>query len=311
MKQLLVVSLAFAFSLTGVADDLMIIKGGREIHGRLMEENPTHIFFYTDYGKKIQVHKSRISVILRNGEVMTVNPVVGSATGMKIDPEVMQDSGPPHQTETQEPITSNGEIANQSERGVASNLVAQATPEKSSKVRVGVTLGLTESGSSAQGETGSRAGAEAGVIGEFPMPFIPLPDLFFQSGLLLSQAGYAMGDTTIKYNYLKVPLLGKYKYFLSDRLALVGMMGPSLGYRAQATSESSSGVVTDIKSTTKTLIYGWDLSAGAEYVYSKKLAFFFNLQYGMQLNNLDTTIGATTAIKLHQLGVLTGFLFTI
>ncbi len=141
---------------------------------------------------------------------------------------------------------------------------------------------------------------------EFPF----LAETYLQSELLLSQLGYRNGDTVYKYNFVKIPILIKYRHLLNESFSLVGMAGPSLGFRSESKSELA-GVSTDLKSTTKSTIIGADLGCGTEYLFSPNLEFFFNVRYSMQLNNLDTTIGATTSVKLRQFSFLTGFLFAL
>jgi opacity protein-like surface antigen len=309
MKKLLFVTLiTLASSL--IANDLLVVRGGREIHGRVLEENQTHVTFYTDYGKKIQIHKSRISVIVRNGEVLTVNPPVGNIVGIKVESDISPEQSnstrvPSNTSETMsnEPVTY---APNQKSRNIASGVVSEHISEEPWNIKAGVILGLTQSKASGEKNTTNRSGAEGGVVAEIPF----LGALHLQSELLLSQAGYQDGDTVFKYNYVKIPVLLKYRHSLNDRFSVIGMAGPSLGFRTDAKSELA-GVSTDMKSTTKSTIAGWDMGLGAEYTLSSKISLFANARYSMQLNNLDTTIGATTATKLRQLSFLTGFLFSI
>lgn len=309
MKNILFLALfTIASSLT--ANDLLVVRGGREIHGRVLEENKTHVTFYTDYGKKIQIHKSRISVIVRNGEVLTVNPAVGNIVGIKVESDISPEQSnsarvPSNTTEIMpnEPVTY---APPQKTRNIASSVISEHIAEVPIGLKAGVTVGLTESKASSEKTTQNRTGAEGGVVAEIPF----FGSIHLQSELLLSQAGYTDGNTTFKYNYVKLPVLLKYRHPLNDQFSLVGMAGPSLGFRTDAKSEVGE-VSTDLKSSTKSTIAGFDIGLGTEYSFSSKMGFFVNARYSMQLNNLDTTIGATTATKLRQLSFLTGFLFSI
>ncbi|NBX69276.1 MAG: PorT family protein [Proteobacteria bacterium] len=313
MKKLLSLSLFLMVSVA-VAGDLLIIRGGREIRGRFLEESPTHLTFYTDYGKKIQVHKSRISVLLRNGEVLAVNPVVGNTLGIKTDNEVGKNqtasTTPPKLEEknrTFEPVTQNGKGASEiSTRETASAVTSENIPSEEVGLKVGATLGMTSSNASAGVSTQSRTGAEGGVVAE--LPFLGRTSL--QPELLLSQSGYKSDGTVYRYSFVRIPVLIKYRYSIDDSFSLVGMAGPSLGFRSEAKSELA-GVSTDLKATTKSTILGADLGLGGEYSFSAALRAFLNVRYSMQVNNLDTTVGATTAVRLRQWSFLTGFLFTL
>jgi hypothetical protein len=309
MKKLFFLAL-FTLTSSLIANDLLVVRGGREIHGRVLEENQTHVTFYTDYGKKIQIHKSRISVIVRNGEVLTVNPAVGNIVGIKVESDVSPEQSNSSRVPSNAPeIMPNEPVTyapSQKSRNIASSVISEHISDAPMGLKVGVTVGLTQSKASSEKNTQNRSGAEGGVVAEIPF----LGSIHLQSELLLSQAGYTDGDTTFKYNYVKLPVLLKYRHQLNDRFSWVGMAGPSLGFRTDAKSEVG-GISTDVKSTTKSTIAGFDMGLGAEYTFSNKIGFFANARYSMQLNNLDTTIGATTATKLRQLSFLTGFLFSI
>jgi hypothetical protein len=302
----------------------MVVKGGREIRGRVLEETPTHVSFYTDYGKKIQVHKSRVSVILRKGEVLAVNPTVGSIMGLKAESESPKEqlssnhapsfklqnskSEPPQVNPKKEiePVTQNPFESDPSKRGVASSNLNESIPGNSLGFRFGPLLGITQSKMASETPSTNRTGAEAGVVAEFPF----LAGLFLQPELLLSQAGANFEGTVTKYNYVKVPVLLKYRHLLQDKFSLNGFAGPYLGFRTEAKTEAG-GVTTDIKSTTKSTLIGFDLGAGGEYAFSSQMDLFLNINYSLQLNNLDTTIGATSASRLRQLSFLTGVLFNL
>lgn len=313
MKNLL--TLALLFVVSGVfAGDLLVIRGGREIRGRFLEENTTHLTFYTDYGKKIQVHKSRISVLLRNGEVLAVNPVVGNVLGIKPDNEVVKNHAATSNTHTAEPKTHSFEPVTKNEtttgennkRETASAVTSESIPAEEMGLKVGVALGLISSNASAGTSTQSRIGAEGGVVTEVPF----LGSTFLGPELLLSQSGYKSEGTVYKYSFVRVPVLIKYRYSIDDSFNLVGMAGPSLGFRSEAKSEVGS-VTTDLKSTTKSTILGADFGVGSEYSFSPSLRTFLNIRYSMQLNNLDTTVGATSAVRLRQWSFLTGFFFAL
>ncbi len=322
MKKLLFLAWTLAISIW--ADDLMIIRGGREIRGRILEETPNHISFYTDYGKKIQVHKSRISVITRKGAVLAVNPAVGTLVGIKAESDIAKDlpkSGKgnhktpqasiPENTAPQtraaiEPVTENSKTDVNPSREVASTVVSENIPGSLMGFRVGPVLGMTQSKASSGTPTSNRIGAEAGVSVE--MPF--LAGLFLQPELLLSQAGYKTDSATVKFNYIKVPILLKYHHPLNEQFSVAGFVGPYLGFRTEAKSEEITET-TDIKSTTKSTLMGLDFGLGSEYALSPKLGIFLNLRYSLQVNNLDTTIGSTTATRLRQLSFLSGVLFNL
>lgn len=330
MKKLLFWGFLLTFMIR--AEDLMVVRGGREIRGRVLNETPTHVSFYTDYGKKIEVHKSRISVILRKGNVLAVNPTVGSLVGIKPESDVMQ--GNPQTAKapatkpkasmgesteqahnelnevksnvTMEPVTENASGKSQTDRSVAAASSSESIANSELGFRVGPVIGATQSNASAATSTTSRLGAEAGVVTEFPF----IADLFIQPELLLSQAGYKTDSAVVKYSYLKLPVLLKYKYPLNEQVTLSGLIGPSLGFRSDAKSESS-GTSTDMKATTKSTIMGFDLGVGGEYSLSSKMGVFLNMRYSLQLNNLDTTVGATSSVKLRQLSFLSGVMFNL
>lgn len=321
------------FTLVSQAEDLMVVRGGREIRGRVLQETPTHVSFYTDYGKKVEVHKSRISVILRKGAVLAVNPAVGTLVGIKPEADVSKEptannKGPIAKsqsamgttltnavegatifksTEPVEPVTDNSNANIQNDRTVASATTSETISSAELGFRVGPVLGITQSNVSAETiTTSNRTGAEAGVAVEVPF----LAGLELQPELLLSQAGYKAGDDTFSYKYIKIPVLLKYRHRMNEKINLTGVFGPSLGFRTEAKLEAA-GIETDKKSTTKSTIMGMDVGFGGEYVFSSKMSGFLNLRYALQLNNLDTTIGATSAQKLRQLSFLTGMLFSL
>jgi len=322
MKRLYLFVFILAFSL--LAEDLMVVKGGREIRGRVLEETPTHVSFYTDYGKKIQVHKSRVSVILRKGEVLAVNPTVGSIVGLKTEIESPKEqlssnhrptfklqnskSETPLVTPKKEiePVTQNAPENDPAQRAVASSNINESIPGNSLEFRFGALLGITQSKVASAVSSTNRTGAEAGIVAEFPF----LAGLFLQPELLLSQAGAKFDSAVTKYSYVKVPVLLKYRHLLQDKFSLNGFAGPYLGFTTEAKSEVD-GVTTDIKSTTKSTLMGFDLGAGGEYALSSQMQAFLNINYSLQLNNIDTTVGATSAIRLRQLSFLTGVLFNL
>lgn len=303
-----------AFVSCGFASELLVIKGGREIHGRFLEESKTHITFYTDYGKKIQIHKSRISVLMRNGEVLALSPVVGAMVGIKPDNELGKNQAKSNvaptleeTSKTIEPVTQNSSTSQtEPSREVASSVTTETVSSHEVGLKMGVAVGVIQSQASTGTPTQSRTGAEGGVIAELPF----LAGTYLQPELLLSQSGYKDGDTVYKYSFVKVPLFIKYRFLMTDQFGLTLMAGPSLGFRSEAKSELG-GVSTDLKSTTKSTIVGVDIGAGAEYQYLPNLGVFLNLRYSNQLNNLDTTVGATNPVKLRQLSFLAGFLFAL
>jgi len=304
-----------AFVSCGFASELLVIKGGREIHGRFLEESKTHITFYTDYGKKIQIHKSRISVLMRNGEVLALSPVVGAMVGIKPDNELGKTQAKSNvvptleeTNKTIEPVTQNSPNSQtEPSREVASSVTTESVSSHEVGLKMGVAVGLIQSRASTGTPTQSRTGAEGGVIAELPF----LAGTYLQPELLLSQSGYKDGDTVYKYSFVKVPLFIKYRHQLNDRFNLTAMMGPSLGFRSEATKSELGGSPTDLKSITKSTVVGVDMGAGAEYQYLPSLGIFLNLRYSNQLNNLDTTVGATDPVKLRQLSFLAGFLFAL
>lgn len=295
------------------ADDLVVIRGGREIHGRVLEETPTHLSFYSDYGKRLQIHKSKISIVVRNGDVLAMNPAVGTIVGITAEGDVAKGASATGDAlkknnlmKSNEPVTSHSNPLMVSNREVASTVSSEVIVEGPLGLRVGAVLGVTQSGASAATSTQSRIGAEAGIVAEIPF----LQGLHLHPELLLSQAGYQEGAATLKYSYIKIPVLLKYSHPINEKFSLAAFAGPSLGFRTDAKRELA-GVSTDKSSTTKSTLIAADLGLGGEYVFSSKMNFFLNLRYSTQLNNLDTTIGAVSSIKLRQLSFLSGFLFSI
>ena len=96
-----------------------------------------------------------------------------------------------------------------------------------SSVYYGVRLGLNLSNLSGDGETlGTKAGLNLGAV--IGLRLSDTTPLFLESGLYYTQRGAEKGKTEVNLNYLEIPVLIKAGFNVTDDIAVLPFLGPTL-----------------------------------------------------------------------------------
>jgi hypothetical protein len=154
---------------------------------------------------------------------------------------------------------------------IALALVGAASAASAQALEIGVKGGLSlaefSGGDNAFDEAeGSRKGLVAGAFLAFPLA----GPLSLQPEALFAQKGSAYDfpdlDTTVKLDYLEVPLLLKARFGVVVRPYVFA--GPYVGFRLEATADGDAGEdgvsETDLEDQTKGTDYGYVAGGGIE-----------------------------------------------
>ncbi|WP_432410732.1 porin family protein [Rasiella sp. SM2506] len=129
------------------------------------------------------------------------------------------------------------------------------------------------------------------------MSEIPISEKFsFQPELMYSGQGYSIEDTTIKLNYLNMPLMGK--YYVIKGLSLEA--GPQMGFLLSAKNED-----TDIKDSLNTVDLGVNFGIG----YKLDNGLNFGLRYNLGLSDINDLEGVTNKNQNGVFQLSVGYFF--
>ncbi|QLE00464.1 PorT family protein [Galbibacter sp. BG1] len=126
-------------------------------------------------------------------------------------------------------------------------------------------------------EFGSRTSFVAGAVAQFPIS----EKFSFQPELLYSAQGAKEGNETLKFDYLNVPLMGK--YYVADGFSI--QAGPQVGFLLSAKAKGEEGDVSaeiDVKDELKNLDFGLNFGLGYEF----QNGLFIDGRYNLGLSNI-------------------------
>ena len=149
---------------------------------------------------------------------------------------------------------------------------------QSQEIRLGAKLGLNVASLGGDnfgglGSLGSRTSFHLGALAE-----IPLSEKFaFQPEILYSSEGsnWSYGDTDIKLDYIRVPILAKY-YIIEG---LSAELGPSFGVLVSADDRFDGDAKDRYKS--------FDAAIAVGATYRLNMGVFFSLRYNKGLLNVN------------------------
>ena len=144
----------------------------------------------------------------------------------------------------------------------------------------------------------SKIGFNIGAFAEIPVAtsFAVKPELVFSTQGAKSDDNTA-GDIKLAFNYLNIPLLGKY----NTSSGFFAETGPQIGFLLSAKAKSDD-VDVDVKDQFKGTDFAWAFGIGYEMAES---GFGVNLRYNLGLSNLpdDDDDDASFKNSVFQLGV--------
>lgn len=135
----------------------------------------------------------------------------------------------------------------------------------------------------------SKIGMQFGVFAEFEIS----EKLAFQPELVFSMQGQKVENSdsnyssegTGKYNYLNIPLMGK--YYVNENISV--QLGPQIGFLMSANTDTSTtinGITTenssDVKKDIKSMDFGLNFGAG----YKMDNGIAFDLRYNLSLTDI-------------------------
>lgn len=162
---------------------------------------------------------------------------------------------------------------------------------------------------------GSRTGFMVGGVAEFglsPMIFIQVEPMYAQKGTKYEGGG---GTATFKLDYLEIPILFKAKFTAGDAVKPYVFAGPNVGINLASKITTEGGGITqdtDIKDSLKTVDFGIDFGAGAEFKVAPKIAITGDVRYSLGLANIDNSSSpGAPSIKPNGFQILVGVLFRL
>jgi len=189
---------------------------------------------------------------------------------------------------------------------MALSTAAKAQDTNSGNVKLGIKAGLnvaTLTGEDVSDDVKSRVGFHAGVVAEFKVA----PNFSIQPELLYSQQGAKIDtfeesfnvETTLKVNYLNLPVLAK--YYIIKGLSIEA--GPQIGYRLSSKMKVEvPGLGTDeidFKDQTKSIDFG--LVGGV--AYDLPMGVFFQARYNAGLSKINDDNDGSAKNGVFQVSV--------
>jgi hypothetical protein len=156
--------------------------------------------------------------------------------------------------------------------------------------------GVMQSGPEPQNGLKSKSAFSGGALALIPIsaPFYLQPEIVYSAqGTDISDNGFS---GSLNYNYLNIPILGKYQ---SD-MGLFGETGPQVGFLLSANAKGE-GQTVDMKSQTQSVDFSWAFGVGYKL---HDMGLGFDIRYNLGLTNtLKDGGGESVKNSVFQFGV--------
>ncbi len=180
---------------------------------------------------------------------------------------------------------------------IATSSIAVASAQIQFGVKANYNLtGVMQSGSNPETGLKSKSGFSGGFLASIPIA----ESFFLQPEIVYSGQGTAVSDNgfnaTLNYNYLNIPVLGKYQ----SSMGIFGETGPQVGFLLSANAKGN-GESVDMKSQTQSVDFSWAFGVGYKL---HDMGLGFDIRYNLGLTNtLKDGQGETVKNSVFQLGV--------
>jgi hypothetical protein len=176
------------------------------------------------------------------------------------------------------------------------SLAATATASAQTKAKLGLKAGLNIASTSntESGESGSKAGAHAGVLAHIHLT----PAVALQPELVYSNQGGEFNGVKVNLHYVNIPVNLQYNFNNGFRI----QTGPQVGFLV-GVDDREDGNETNYFSTDdfKSTDVSWTLGLG--YLSNSGLGIDGRYNLGLSKINADPTRGGKTTNRVFQIGL--------
>jgi len=156
--------------------------------------------------------------------------------------------------------------------------------------------GVMQSGPEPQNGLKSKSAFSGGALALIPIsaPFYLQPEIVYsEQGTDISDNGF---NGSLNYNYLNIPVLGKYQ----SEMGLFGETGPQVGFLLSANAKGE-GQTVDMKDQTQSVDFSWAFGVGYKL---HDMGLGFDIRYNLGLTNtLKNGGGESVKNSVFQFGV--------
>jgi hypothetical protein len=137
----------------------------------------------------------------------------------------------------------------------------------------GVSLAVVSSNTFSKG---FRNGIAIGASFDIQLPYLLLYDIqpAIETGVYYAQKGFTnpspnfLNAETVEFDYIEIPVLGKFSYPFMDIVSPHLLIGPYTGFMANAERVRGDGTRSDLDDHTNTVVFGAILGAGLDVEFA-------------------------------------------
>ena len=133
-----------------------------------------------------------------------------------------------------------------------------------------------------------------------------LEPMYLQKGGTIKTSSFTL---KFKVNYIELPIMIKYAFFINSVVVPYAMAGPSIGLLTSAKYEDDEGSTQDEKDNTNGFDFGLGLGGGVSYPHGN-MTFFAETRYVFGLTNINSVSDEST-VKNRGLLVFFGVTFPV
>lgn len=179
-------------------------------------------------------------------------------------------------------------------------------------INLGAELGFglaNNTDSTGTGNYGSRFGLNGALVTDFAMG----ETFLLSTGLGYFQKGFknSAGTTTVKLDYLEIPVLAKWRFMPEGQFHPTVFVGPFLAFALSRNSVPDGGTATDVSATYGSTDWGLTVGGGFEYGFSETMALAFNLRYDWGIPNQLAGATVVDSERTRSLITMVGLMFTM